>query len=225
MIQNIKNGKVYIGKTEYPKDRWQRHLRDAFGNDKRYQQYIHRAIKKHGVDSFTFNAFQSFENEGYNLTNGGEGKSGAVLSQETKDKIGKAHLGKQITTETRHKLSVANKGKRHREETKAKIRGNSAISKLTEIQVVEIREKYQTSQYTFSELANEYGVGRNCIMNIVKNKTWKHLPMFPYTYKKQIVKLTQKWLVLFMQSILITKVIKQSLKKNWRKNTIRQKSN
>jgi hypothetical protein len=47
----------------------------------------------------------------YNKTNGGEGLSGAIRSDETKRKIGKANKGKTRSDETKNKLSEANKGK------------------------------------------------------------------------------------------------------------------
>jgi group I intron endonuclease len=56
-----------------------------------------------------------------NRTNGGEGASGTIVSEETKVKIGAAHKGKTTSPETRAKLSAANKGKILSPETKAKL--------------------------------------------------------------------------------------------------------
>jgi hypothetical protein len=44
-----------------------------------------------------------------NLTDGGEGQSGYITSEETKIKIGKAHKGKIVSEETRRKMSEAKK--------------------------------------------------------------------------------------------------------------------
>jgi hypothetical protein len=72
----------------------------------------------------------------HNMTNGGEGSSGAIRSEETKKKISEANKGKIFseetkrklseahknpTEETRIKMSEANKGKIFSEETKKKI--------------------------------------------------------------------------------------------------------
>lgn len=57
-----------------------------------------------------------------NLTDGGEGGSGAVRSQETRDKIGRAHRGRTLAPEHVEKMRVANLGKKHTEEAKAKCR-------------------------------------------------------------------------------------------------------
>lgn len=66
---------------------------------------------------------------GANLTKGGEGRSGSKLSDETKMKMSKAHLGKIFSEETRQKLSLANrnqipwsKGRRQTPEHTEKIR-------------------------------------------------------------------------------------------------------
>lgn len=57
-----------------------------------------------------------------NLTNGGEGGYGAVRSQETKDKISRAHRGKTLSPEHVEKMRVANLGKKHTESAKEKCR-------------------------------------------------------------------------------------------------------
>ena len=56
-----------------------------------------------------------------NLTDGGEGCLGVIVSEETKQKIGKAHKGKTMSEEARQKMSKARKGKTMSEETKQKI--------------------------------------------------------------------------------------------------------
>jgi hypothetical protein len=57
----------------------------------------------------------------HNMTNGGDGVSGAIISDETKRKLSEAHKGKTHSEETRRKISEAKKGKTHSEETKRKI--------------------------------------------------------------------------------------------------------
>lgn len=48
-------------------------------------------------------------------------------------------------------------------------------AKLTEIQVLEIREKYIPKHYTLKNLADEYGVTTTNISDIINRKIWKHL--------------------------------------------------
>ena len=57
----------------------------------------------------------------HNKTDGGEGSSGAVISDETRRKRSEAMQGKVVSEETKTKISKANTGKRHSEETKRKL--------------------------------------------------------------------------------------------------------
>ena len=47
-----------------------------------------------------------------NKSNGGEGSSGAIKSETTRQKISRAHKGKVITAETRKKISEAGRGRK-----------------------------------------------------------------------------------------------------------------
>jgi hypothetical protein len=49
------------------------------------------------------------------------------------------------------------------------------FTKLTESQVLEIREKYKHGNISQSSLANQYGTEQTNICQIVNKKTWKHL--------------------------------------------------
>ena len=57
----------------------------------------------------------------YNRTNGGEGPSGWVPSEETRRKISEAGKGHIVLEETKIKMSEARKGKTHSEESKIKM--------------------------------------------------------------------------------------------------------
>lgn len=48
-------------------------------------------------------------------------------------------------------------------------------SKLTEDQVVEIRNKYIPRKYTLQKLAKEYNVSFGLIGHVVKNRNWTHV--------------------------------------------------
>jgi hypothetical protein len=48
-------------------------------------------------------------------------------------------------------------------------------SKLTDVQVLEIRKKYDTGKYIQQELADEYNVSIGAISAITTNKNWSHL--------------------------------------------------
>ena len=49
-------------------------------------------------------------------------------------------------------------------------------AKLTDLKVIEIREKRASGKYKITELAEYYGVSENTIELAVKRKTWKHVP-------------------------------------------------
>ncbi len=52
---------------------------------------------------------------------------------------------------------------------------NSHLAKLTELQVIEIRQKAANGVST-KYLAKEYNIGRLIIWRIVTRRTWKHIP-------------------------------------------------
>ena len=49
------------------------------------------------------------------------------------------------------------------------------MSKLTREQVLEIRELYESGQYTIRKLADVYPVGRSMVWYIVSGKNWIHV--------------------------------------------------
>ena len=56
-----------------------------------------------------------------NRTDGGEGSSGVIISEETRRKISEASKGRTLSEEHKRKLIEANKGKTHSEESKRKM--------------------------------------------------------------------------------------------------------
>ena len=161
---NKKNNKKYIGITsKEPKRRWGK-------NGIYYQtQFFHRAINKYGWDGFEHDILYmdlteeeakqkevelikkyntKNRNFGYNLTDGGDGTVGIVISEETRTNLRLSHIGqvawnkgmkgqykirtsvahleKWKTKEYREKQTIAHLGNKQSEETKNKIRKNSA---------------------------------------------------------------------------------------------------
>lgn len=70
-----------------------------------------------------------------NKTNGGEGASGCLVSEEKKKKLSKANVGRKLSEETKRKMSEAQKGKIVSEETKKK------MSEVKKSQTEETRNK------------------------------------------------------------------------------------
>lgn len=155
------NGKVYIGKTIYSLNkRMSVHVCSKVG-------YFSHALRKYGLQSFDISIIDAAQSEeilnekeiywiktfncrapnGYNLTDGGEGTSGRIVSEETKKRMvagmtaegrvrmGAASRNRIYTHKMRENLSNAakkrcesilppsQKGRKRSEETKEKLRG------------------------------------------------------------------------------------------------------
>ena len=132
---NKYNNKVYIGITSRnPTDRWG-------VNGYKYhedQPVFYRAIKKYGWDNFDHIIFADHLTEdeakhmeillialyksnctkyknpeyGYNMTDGGDGSAGRVLSEETRQKMREKATGRVFSPETRAKMSENRKGEK-----------------------------------------------------------------------------------------------------------------
>lgn len=133
-ITNQLNGKIYIGQTSNPKDRWSSHKSSA-KNPQNYSAIIPKALAKHGIDNFTFeviatcktqidanfieteliNQYDSRNSEkGYNLAHGGSVNRGWHHTDETKKKISESNLGKEMlphTQEWKDNMSVIMTGR------------------------------------------------------------------------------------------------------------------
>lgn len=103
IIYNDFNSLVYIGKAKYGAEhRWKEHI----GYDLNNNQYIHRAMRKYGIEHFSYKVletnipdeilnerekywikhYNSYIPNGYNMTEGGDGGPGRPpLSKEEKE--------------------------------------------------------------------------------------------------------------------------------------------
>ena len=128
-IENIVNGKVYIGQSVDIKRRWSQHM--SYKNN----DYFHNALRKH-PELFRFSILLTCPREmldiwerdmialydciypnGYNFTDGGESKK--EISEETKRRMSEAK--KNMSAETKRRMSEAHKGKTLSEEHKRKL--------------------------------------------------------------------------------------------------------
>lgn len=130
LITNTVNGKQYVGQTVNFVKRWTTHQRESAGDS---DLPLHRAVRKHGVDNFSFEIYQKdipaeylddceiavirhlgTFGKGYNATGGGDGTRGRV--GELNPLFGKRgelchNFGRTASEETRAKQSAAKKGK------------------------------------------------------------------------------------------------------------------
>lgn len=114
LITNQINEKRYVGQTvKGLKRRFLQHINDARSGS---GIYLHRAIRKYGEDRFTIsllatakeredlNRLEEFwikflntrSPNGYNSTDGGDGTSGFIQREETKQKISASNTGKYV---------------------------------------------------------------------------------------------------------------------------------
>jgi group I intron endonuclease len=155
---NLINNKCYIGKTirTLEKRRWG-HLNDV--KKQNCNSIFHRAINKYGEESFEWiilsetdseiklNAMEKFYiavykkmGKIYNMTDGGDGTSGHIKSEETRRKLSLASMGHVVSEKTKQKIrekrklqaplsaemllkmSELRKGKKHTQESKKKMK-------------------------------------------------------------------------------------------------------
>lgn len=133
-VENLVNHKKYVGQTiNILCQRKRQHLREAFNG---CSFALHRALRKYGSEKFAFyqideafsldelnqkevfwiKALHTFKDDpecwGYNLTKGAE--KGWEVSEETREKMSRAHKGKQhkpLTVEGKANISKGRKGK------------------------------------------------------------------------------------------------------------------
>jgi hypothetical protein len=129
-----------------------------------------------------------------NLTNGGDGVFGLIMSEERKKQLSdglmgeKNHnYGKKFSDETRYKLSISHKGENHvnygkklKKETREKmslkqIGENNSFNVLSEKDVISIRNEYSIGGISQSKLGKKYGCSRGNIYDIIHRNSWKHI--------------------------------------------------
>ena len=146
LARNTVNGKGYVGQTvKALKARMREHRHEA--NARRSKSCFYAAVRKYGFELFTWQALKACGSRedlaaaeqvyistmktkvpnGYNLTDGGGGTSGYVMSTEQKRKISEAQMGNTHckgvfpSVETRRKISEAGMGRVCSVETRLKL--------------------------------------------------------------------------------------------------------
>lgn len=167
---NIKNGKQYVGITTRPLEE---RIRAHYYGAKYPKTYFHNAINKYGTKSFRWNVLETItelkhntllnilhEKEtkyikqyhtfrhGYNLTEGGEGTTGLIVS---KDAVQRRIL---------------------------RLRGiQSGTAKLTESDVLDIKKMLVNESITIQAIADAYNVNKDTIRYINTRRTWGHITL------------------------------------------------
>lgn len=194
VIKSSKSDWVYVGKTVNLRGRWKGHKSDARRDDPRH---LYRAMRLHGIDTFEMTpiactacsrianeyeklVISQFKEEGvrlYNHTAGGEGIVD-LPTLETCQKISIRLKEVWSNVSKREKLGRSVKEALMNPEIKSKLghKGSAHVrSKVTDLQVIAMREAYSKGTSTIS-LALQFNLGRRRVWSIVTGRSWKHLP-------------------------------------------------
>lgn len=188
-IENLINGKVYIGQSI---DIEKRHIghRSELQNQKHSNRFLQRAWNKYGEINFIFKIIEECEEleldekeifyidkyresgKVYNMTDGGGGSRGNILTEETKNKISQSKKNPSI--ETRIKLSKAAKGRIHSEESKRKlseILKGRIFSEETRLKLSETAKKRKHTDETKKKLSE---INRNRPEEVIRKLSESH---------------------------------------------------
>lgn len=174
-VTNMINKKVYIGKTIFTLEKRKNdHIKQSKFKS---TSYFHKALNKYNFNNFIWEILEETNNLedrekyyiklynstnnllGYNLTLGGEGSKGRVLSEETKNKISNANKG------YKKRLGI-----KHTEKSKLQISNSKKdLCSLPIIKQEAIIKLYSTGAYSIRCIARNYNVSPLCINRIIKN--------------------------------------------------------
>jgi group I intron endonuclease len=154
-IENLINHKIYVGKSHNIESRWVHH-KGSLNNNRHINKPLQNAWNKYGENNFNFSIihvcndesvlpmleiyyiskYNSFiKNNGYNLTIGGEGCAGRIITDEFRQKIGDFHRGKKLSQKQvdymkNNFIGSGNPffGRKHTLETKKKISEDHIIN-------------------------------------------------------------------------------------------------
>ena len=114
-----------------------------------------------------------------NMSDGGEGSSGFVMSEEAKRKLSISHTGKTKSLETRIKMSAASKGRnigrKHSEEDKIKMRGNTEEKCIhSNIYIITFNDGHTIQRHSVYRWAKSEGYSPHHIYAMASGKRNKH---------------------------------------------------
>lgn len=169
----------YIGKTINIKDRFRKHKSESKLCRTYKEKYINKILMNNEnieisiLDEVEFDnvdfweiywisQFKQWNIKLCNLTDGGEGGdnwSNKNHSDKTKEKLRRIR-----------KDYIINNGN-----YKPSIGSDNGRSKLTDDQVIEMRNLRFNDNISYNKLANKYNISKPTVINIIKRKTWKHI--------------------------------------------------
>ena len=158
-FQNKLNNKVYIGQSINIEKRFKEHLSNMLNpNTKDYNSKFYRALRKYGIANFTF---EIIEEVSKNILNERE-EYWVNFYNSYLDGYNSNSGGFKVT---------------ENEE-------NHPMAKLTNIQVLDIKEILKNTKISQYEIANKYNINQSEISQINQGKKWGSLGSYEYPIRK-----------------------------------------
>lgn len=199
---NVANGNSYIGQSRNIENRKKKHLQFAFNpNAPDYDSVFHRAIRKYGVENFEFEVleecnckdlndkekyyieqYNTLVPNGYNMVPGGYCAIGTKLSLNDVEDITNLLQNTDMSNAdiaglygvTTTLISGINTGKRWQRDIDYPIRKTSWVGTvLDEKNVEQIINIIQTTNLSFSEIGEQFGVKEHCVSAINRGRAWR----------------------------------------------------
>lgn len=210
-IENLINNKKYIGKSINIEKRFKSHIQESFNkNKKSYNHLIHQAIRKYGVENFSFITIEECDDEklnereiywisyydccildggdkGYNMTRGGDGSSfiDAKKIQELWDKgFSVKEIAEQLYCD-RHSISKRLQSYKNYTFEENKRRQYSLVSKSRQKEVFQydLNGKFIAKYQSVIEASKKTGIGYRTILSNLQGKSYS-AGKYRWTYKE-----------------------------------------
>lgn len=99
-----------------------------------------------------------------------------ILNEENKEQVNHMDGNKENNTVKNLEWNTCKENMAHSWDTGLRKRGvGNGRAVLNEETVLEIRKKFETGNFTKSEIAREYGIGRSTLYSILDRVTWTHI--------------------------------------------------
>lgn len=192
-IVNTNNGKVYVGSSKRPKNRWLRSHRMLLRGGRHINRYLQRSWNKHGEEAFLFEIVERCriadlpEREkfyvdfltrlGVPLYNGTQVIDNRwTLPEQTKQKMREANLGKRYSEEARKNMSLGQLARYADPEEGPRSRAMLSRTSKGRVMPPEARERiraFQLARYADPETG---AAARAAAGSAFKGKTRIHSP-------------------------------------------------
>jgi group I intron endonuclease len=201
-FQNKFNNKIYIGQSRCIEKRKTQHLIGAFNeNQDDYDGLFHRAIRKYGIDGFSFEVlvecevdelneqekfyiaqYNSMYPNGYNMAPGGYCAVGTKLSLSDVEEITSLLKNTEIPNKDIgeifsvgiNTIAKINTGKMWRRDITYPIRQtNHSDVRLSESDVYEIIYLIKNTDRSLLDIGKQFGVKDHCISDINRGRSHK----------------------------------------------------